>query len=282
MTDRKKIFRYPGSKTKVVPEIIGYLPKNYADMCWVDAFGGSGIVSYYKKESKLEVFNDLDEGISAIFYCLLFKFEELIWRLRWEQHSEVILRWINKPTHLNEHSSVVDKAISKLYQLRYTFGGKVPNNAPSFTKNVDYFETKSFDTYFRILDLDIWLKWQKRFKSFQIMGRTAVRVIKSFDTKDMIVYCDPPYIVSEKGKHYQINFTEEDHIELAETLKGIEGKFLLSYDDKPLIHELYADYNIIDFMIPYSLASKERTLKKELLIANYPLEKQKKLEEFIK
>lgn len=273
---RKKLFPYPGSKTLVIDKLIQLFPNNYQDKCWVEAFGGSGILTYYKKESKVEVFNDLDEGISAIFYCLLFKYEELAWRLLNDQHSEIILKWTKTDWH-NNHQDVVDKAITKLYQLVYSFGSK--NSSVSFWRDPQHFKQRKH-TSMRLFDLTVWKQWQQRYKNVQIMGRSAKEVIETFDSKDMFVYCDPPYVISAKGKHYGLNFTHEDHLELHETLKNIDGLFLLSYDKDPLVEDLYANYEMMEIEIPYSIAAKQRTRKKELLIANYPLKKQSKLSDF--
>jgi len=52
---------------------------------------------------------------------------------------------------------------------------------------------------------------------------------------------DPPY--SDTEKYYKNigegGFQKEDHIRISDTLLGIEGKFLLSYNDCEYIRELY-------------------------------------------
>ena len=106
---KEKLFNYPGAKTAVAPQIINYFPQNYQNLIWVEAFGGSGILTYMKKPSSIEVFNDLDEGVSAIFYCLLFEFDALAWKLQeYAQHSETLLKWINNEEHIPK--TIIDKA----------------------------------------------------------------------------------------------------------------------------------------------------------------------------
>ena len=121
---RSKLFYYPGSKSRVIKELIDYFPKNYTKLSWLDAFGGSGVVTYNKQPSLIEVFNDLDEGISAIFYCLLFKFEEFAFRLNLAQSSESILKWINDKTIVDSDDSIVDKAIKKIYLMQFSYSSK--------------------------------------------------------------------------------------------------------------------------------------------------------------
>lgn len=277
---RKKIFIYPGSKTKVVDELIAAFPMKFRNMHWVDAFGGSGIVTYSKPRSSIETFNDYDKGISAIFYCLLFKFEELGFRLmEFNNLSESILKWIQSEEHQKdmENASIVDKAISKLYQINQSYSGK--GESIGFTVDPDAGRSNRFT----IFDYETWKLWRDRFGNppVQLLSRPANDIIKSMDTRGMFVYCDPPYVVTHKGNHYEINFTEKDHIELAETLQNIEGYFLLSYDDTPLIQELYADYEINELMIRYTFKKNEGEKKKELLISNYKLPKRPVLTDYI-
>lgn len=275
---RKKLFIYPGSKTKVVDELIASFPPNFKNMHWVDTFGGSGIVTYRKPVSRIESFNDYDEGISAIFYCLLFKFEELGFRLmEFNSISESILKWIQTEEHQKEMktSGIVDKAISKLYQINQSYSGKGESIAFTIDPEAGRVNKQT------IFDYDAWKSWRQRFRLVQLFSRPANKLIKTLDSPKTFFYCDPPYVVTHKGNHYELNFTEKDHIELAETLHSMEGKWLLSYDDTPIIQELYANDEINELMIRYTFKVNEKVKKKELLISNYKLPRRPKLTDFL-
>ena len=58
----------------------------------------------------------------------------------------------------------------------------------------------------------------------------AVKVIRQQDGPKTLFYCDPPYLHGTRAStgDYQYEMTEEDHVELLETLAGIRGKFMLS------------------------------------------------------
>lgn len=45
-------------------------------------------------------------------------------------------------------------------------------------------------------------------------------------------------------KYYDSPFCAQDHQRLREVLGHIKGRFILSYNDHPLVRELYADYRI--------------------------------------
>lgn len=67
-------------------------------------------------------------------------------------------------------------------------------------------------------------------------------------------------------------FTDSDHARLAASLRSIKGRFLLSYNDHPLIRRLYRGCRIRKVNVQYTISRCKGTDRSnELLIANYPL-----------
>lgn len=64
-------------------------------------------------------------------------------------------------------------------------------------------------------------------------------------------------------------FPRENFEKLAELLKAIEGKFLLSINDKPEIRELFKSFEIETAEVTYSCSKGSRSKVGELLIKNY-------------
>ena len=66
-------------------------------------------------------------------------------------------------------------------------------------------------------------------------------------------------------------FNEMKHVALAQMLKGIKGKFVLSYNDSEFIRSLYKAFNIHEVQRHSNLASRygEGKTYKELIITNY-------------
>ena len=64
----------------------------------------------------------------------------------------------------------------------------------------------------------------------QIENRPAVDVIRLYDQKDALFYCDPPYLHETRGdsKAYGFEMTEAQHWELAETVAQCIGKVAVS------------------------------------------------------
>jgi DNA adenine methylase len=83
--------------------------------------------------------------------------------------------------------------------------------------------------------------------------RDGAEIIAKYGTKrDTFVYADPPYF-EKAGSLYLNAFKDEDHRQLAAILnKKAAGSWLLTYDDVPRVHELYADRRRRTFSLHYS------------------------------
>ena len=88
-------------------------------------------------------------------------------------------------------------------------------------------------------------------------------------TANALFYLDPPYVNTEK--YYDSPFSAQDHHRLREVLSQVKGRFILSYNDHPLIRELYADYRIEGITRTTTLAGKgnNQTQYAELIIRNF-------------
>ncbi len=117
-----------------------------------------------------------------------------------------------------------------------------------------------------------------RIKNVQIENLPALEIIRRYDTKDTLFYCDPPYVLStRRGKDYEFEMTDEEHIELSETLHRVKGKVALSGYDCELYRDLYSDWECIKDKprpCPSSKKSK-KPLRQECLWVNYDTKEQK-------
>jgi DNA adenine methylase len=67
-----------------------------------------------------------------------------------------------------------------------------------------------------------------------------------------LIYFDPPYVV--KGKRlYKNSYTSEDHTRIADAVRGLtQPNWIVSYDDVPLINDLYSGFRSSTYQINYS------------------------------
>ncbi len=96
-------------------------------------------------------------------------------------------------------------------------------------------------------------------------------VVKQYDSPTTYFYMDPPYW---KTENYYSNhdFDVNDHIRLADCIKGIQGKFSLSYYDFPQLSEWFPKDEYKWEQKDFSKAAstmKEKNVGTEILIMNY-------------
>jgi DNA adenine methylase len=79
---------------------------------------------------------------------------------------------------------------------------------------------------------------------------------------------DPPYW---RRKLYRYNFTDEDFVQLEQSLHKIRGRFLLSLDDHPEVRKLFRGWRITPIQIVYTANRRPKLRYGEVLISNYDL-----------
>ena len=79
---------------------------------------------------------------------------------------------------------------------------------------------------------------------------------------------DPPYF---ETVGYRFDLVLEGHKCLADILKSIQGKFMLSINDHEVMRDMYREFKIDEAEVQYSIALEidDRGKYDELLIRNY-------------
>lgn len=107
---------------------------------------------------------------------------------------------------------------------------------------------------------------QERLKNVVIENKDFESLIRVYDRPGALLYLDPPYHGTEK--YYETDFTHDDHTRLKTVLKGIKGKFILSYNDDEFIRDLYKDYRIEGIRRNSNLTNNADTFN-EVIIRNF-------------
>lgn len=165
-----------------------------------------------------------------------------------------------KFSNMKPHNPV-EKGAFYFYQLQMSFGSKGDNFAMSAKSRKPKNIYKDF------------MKWSERLKMVTIENMDFEKLILNYDREESFFYCDPPYVGTESYYKNEKTFNLEDHKRLYKTLKAVNGKFLLSYNDCAFVRELYADFRIVESEeFNYTLGSNVHKRKKsvrELFIMNY-------------
>jgi len=91
---------------------------------------------------------------------------------------------------------------------------------------------------------DIIVETAERLREVQIECAPAVEVITRFNAPDVLIYCDPPYILStRRGKQYRCEMSDDDHLQLLDVLKRHKGPALVSGYRSPMYDSELADWH---------------------------------------
>lgn len=225
---------------------------------YVEVFGGAGWVLFNKdKHAKFEVYNDVNSNLTNLFKCVKYHPKAIEEELDMTLYSrEVFLEY--KEIYKYDGLTDIQRATKFLYLIKTSFGSKVTTFGAK-ARNITNTE------YLR--------EAHKRLAKVIIENKSFEKLIQQYDRVDTLFYCDPPYYGTESYyNHSDDPFTKQKHVELANILKSIKGKVILSYNDCKEIRELYKDFIIIEVERNNNLSNHTGNAKspyKELIIKNF-------------
>ena len=237
---------------------------------YIEMFAGGLSMFFRKPKVEWNVVNDKDNNIVNLYTCVMHKLNELVEYLNWLPKSRKLFLDFRVEIKEKDEIEIPDplQAAKYFYCIRHSFNKLI--HTP-FSKNKDM--NKDWET-------------ELRYSRAHIGGTTienldfAELVEKYPPGKEDFWYLDPPYfIATDKGDYYMNNFSSEDHLRFKEAVDIIDrggAKFMISYDYRDEVRELYSNYNIHTINLKYSGTTKEARLiqKKEYLVLNYQPESQ--------
>lgn len=252
--------KYPGAKNRIAKWIISYIPPHDV---YLEPFAGSLAVLLNKEPATIETVNDLHDEVVNYFKVLRDQPAQLINEIYKTPYAR---SEYNASYICNKNDDEVERArkfavrcwqgfgAANLYRNGFKTGQQ--SNSPNCAKGWS--------------QLPITLQQvSNRLKNVQIENLDAIELIKRYDTKDVFIYCDPPYLVNTRKNYlYKHEMSNEQHIELLNLLKSHPGKVMISgYDN-----ELY-DTALSNWHKEYKDTTAEQGLRRrECLWMNYDLQ----------
>lgn len=207
-------FGWPGGKWHSLDQLTKLLPQRGV---WVDACGGSGIVTLNRHASDLEVFNDRHSGVIAFYRCIrdYDKMRAMIQRLSCVLHSREEWTWC-KDTWSNCNDDV-ERASRWYYMLRTSFSqiGRAFGRSTSGTPQ----QAKAIGN-----SLKLFPHFHERFRLVQIENLDACQCIRDYDSHNTVTYVDPDYMDTDAGMYHH----SVDHNALIDTIRDCRGFVALS------------------------------------------------------
>ena len=276
---------YIGGKSKIGKWIVPFYDKDMET--YVETFGGMFWCFFnmdLKQFPNLKrvVYNDFNPLNYNLFKCvqtpkrLLEEINNIPCQQKGEEVTDPIYKEqfnlfqseiFNKDFKVGDTDYVV--AAKYVYILTQVFSGSKPETS-SFIDLKGKYKSKYLTFRDKLSKPD----WIEHFlKITEVENMDFEDVVKKYDSPTTYFYVDPPYW---KTENYYSNhdFDREDHERLAITLKGIEGKFSLSYYNFDILCEWFPKNDYLWQTKEFAKAAsakkgEKQNMGEELLIMNY-------------
>lgn len=264
--------RYPGGKSKIYPLIDSIIEENGLECCtYAEAYcGGAGLpikLLLLGRVSRV-VLNDIDPAVYSMWDAVVNRPDELCSFVEdveltideWKSQREVY-------ASSNAPSLELGKAafyLNRTNRSGILRGGPIGGMSQSGKYGLDArFNRDMLCRKIRSI--------AARSDAIELHNMDACCFIDSVlpGIDRLFANFDPPYVVKGPGL-YENSYTEDDHREVAMKITECEFPWIVTYDDAPLISELYSGFDRYRIRIGYSAASAKKGT--EVLIAGRGIE----------
>ena len=266
----KAIAKYPGSKWSLADWIIGFFPKHHS---YLEPFFGSGAILFNKPRSNIETVNDLDGNVVNLFECIRTDLE----RLARSIYLTPYVREVYDRAFQERPEDPFARALNFYIRLNMGHGFRTNGEKVGWKNDVQGRERSYASQDWCNLPEKI-MQAAERLRGVQIENRPAVELIERFNYENVLIYCDPPYMLETRhGKQYRCEMSMEDHEELLEALLRHKGPVLISGYDTKLYQDVLCNWERRENVCYSQVCSQ----KKEVLWMNFkPVNIQMSFEDF--
>lgn len=223
----RAIFRYPGSKWSLAQWIISFFPEGYEKMVYLEPFLGSGAVFFNKNPGAVETINDMESDIVNLFRVLREQPDNLKRALELTPYSREEYDLSFEPCE-----DPLEKARRFMVKTTQAIGAKMDGKCgwrnhkqmkiggtackwAGITDTIDAAATRLRGDTTHLV---------------QIEHMDALRLIERYNSPDVLMYLDPPYVRSSRksGRLYAYEMDDAGQIELLELINQSRAKIVLS------------------------------------------------------
>lgn len=270
----KKIFKWPGGKTRELKTLEQFLPPSFERL--VEPFAGSAALAFHLE--KPAVLNEINPLICNLYRVVQNPTEFVNLLVTIEKAKGIPFIAKNDPAITTDYSleklfydcrkiinnrkvhDSLELAFAFLVVRQLAFSGAVRENRQGET-NIPY-------GWYKSLAVNLKQEHHRLLKNFEIMEGDFAKAIQAATSEDLI-FLDPPYL--ERLGYGEGVGSEEDHVRIFEELSKTKAKWLLVHCDNPLYRELYKDFNINEGGFKYGVNFRNRNKQavNHLYITNY-------------
>ena len=272
----KSPLRYPGGKSRALTQILPLIPVNISEFREPFVGGGSvffAIRSLFQNRIKSYWINDLNYDLYCFWKQVRDHGTSLVDALI-EKHTtttdgralfEELTKARDELSHNRELLCEFQRAVRFFVLNRITFSGVVDSGGYSQSAYEKRFTDSSIE---RVKNICPYLSGVK------ITNGDYTDALFQ-DGEDVFIFLDPPYWKATESKLYGVRgalHTAFDHVQFAEKMRKCPHKWLITYDDSPVIRDLFDFAEIQEWTLQYGMNNYRQgnaAKGRELFIKNY-------------
>lgn len=254
----KAIMKYPGSKWSLADWIISFFPPHHS---YLEPFFGSGAVLFNKSRSHIETVNDMDNNVVNLFECI----RENPNRLAQMVYMTPYARETYERAYRTNPEDKFEAALNFYIRLNMGHGFRTNGEKVGWKNDVQGRERAYASQDWCNLPDKI-MEIAERLRGVQIENRPAAELIPRFNYNNVLIYCDPPYMLKTRhGKQYKCEMDDSEHEALLDMLLKHKGYVIISGYDTELYNTMLTGWNKFE----KDTYSQVMTKKKEVIWLNY-------------
>lgn len=254
--------RYPGGKAALGPYLGKIVEANgITGGLYVEPFaGGAGCAMYllFSEYVGEVILNDKDPNVYACWKAILSETDSFLEKLdstdvtlnEWRKQKAIYHRAPRKRTYSTLEIGFATFFLNRTNRSGVMDGGPIGGLDQSGPYKIDarYSKARLAQRIYRIA------AYKDRISIFNKDAATLLRTLAKGRLgsigADALVYCDPPYF--KKGPDvYDYFFSIKEHRTFARFINGQKFRWMISYDDAELIHQIYSKRDRNVFFMNY-------------------------------
>lgn len=227
---------------------------------YAEVFVGMGGIFFRRDQRpKAEVINDWSEDVSTFFRVVQHHYVPFLEYMRHKITSRAEFDKLVRqdPSTLTD----MQRSARFLYLQRLAFGGKVAGrgfgvNPPAPAR----FDVTKLGPMIEAA--------HERLAGVVIERLPWADFVRRYDRPGTLFYLDPPYYGCE-GDYGRDLFDRDQFAEMAELLRGLAGRFILSLNDRPEVRRIFAGFKIDERAVTYMIGGGDKARPfGEVIISN--------------
>lgn len=248
------IIPWIGGKRRLADLLLSRFP---AHSCYVELFAGGAALYFMRPPADVEIINDINGELVNLYRVVKHHLEEFVRQFKWVLSSRAVFKWLQDtpPETLTD----IQRAARFYYLQHQAFGGKVSGQTWGTATTTPPVNLLRIEEDLSAAHL--------RLSSAYIEQLDWGECVQRYDRPHTLFYADPPYWQTEG---YGVDFAFDQYERMAELMRGLQGKMLVSINDHPDIRRVFEGFDMETLDIQYTVGGGGRqAARKELIIYSW-------------